>query len=102
MLHSSHRKAVIPCKAKRTYKVNLVAISADKNFSDSGMSNTLLITPGGAGVVRFVDGPQEEEREHDDSDLVVKVMSFFLLVFFSTKIILVPKCGWQRVILIQQ
>ena len=46
-LSVSHRKAVIPCKPKRSYKVNLVALSADPQYPDSPMSNTLLITTAG-------------------------------------------------------
>ena len=52
MLSHAHRKAVIPCKPKRTYKVNLVAISADPNYRDAMTSNTLMITAG--ADVRYV------------------------------------------------
>ncbi|XP_023933288.1 uncharacterized protein LOC106180596 isoform X1 [Lingula anatina] len=43
-LSSSHRKAIIPCKPNRHYKINLKAISADMDFGDSALSNTLFIS----------------------------------------------------------
>ena len=48
-LSHTHRKAVIPCKPKRTYKVNLVALSGDPQYDDSPFSNTLVITTAGDG-----------------------------------------------------
>lgn len=46
-LSVTHRKAVIPCKPKRSYRVNLVALSADPQYADSPLSNTLLVTTAG-------------------------------------------------------
>ena len=74
-LSCSHRKAVIPCKPKRCYKVNLVAISTDPNYPDSPMSNTLMITPGSEGV-RYIEGSPSMEADvaEDNSELSVRVV----------------------------
>ncbi|XP_046358181.2 uncharacterized protein LOC124136325 [Haliotis rufescens] len=42
-LSSSHRKAVIPCRPNRTYKINLVALSSNPEYMDSPKSNGLLV-----------------------------------------------------------
>ncbi|KAK3101597.1 hypothetical protein FSP39_004737 [Pinctada imbricata] len=42
-LSNSHRKAVIPCRPNKNYKVQLVALSDNPRYSDSSKSNTLNI-----------------------------------------------------------
>ncbi|XP_067685414.1 uncharacterized protein [Haliotis asinina] len=42
-LSSSHRKAVIPCRPNRTYKISLVALSSNPEYMDSPKSNSLLV-----------------------------------------------------------
>ncbi|XP_052779768.1 uncharacterized protein LOC128217013 isoform X4 [Mya arenaria] len=68
-LSSTHRKAVIPCRPNRFYKVNLVALSANPEYSDSGKSNTLSINTS-------LHSPREGEEDMtfaDDLDIPVKV-----------------------------
>ena len=46
ILSVHHRKAVIPCKPNKEYKVALVALSSDPRFESSGFSNTVVINTG--------------------------------------------------------
>lgn len=46
ILSVHHRKAVIPCKPQKEYKVALIALSSDPRFESSGYSNTLVVSTG--------------------------------------------------------
>ncbi|ESO91438.1 hypothetical protein LOTGIDRAFT_153880 [Lottia gigantea] len=73
-LSNSHRKAVIPCRPNRIYRINLVALSANSQYSDSLKSNTLLINTSTnqhqTGDVVTID---DWASTTDDSDIPVKI-----------------------------
>ncbi|XP_076447663.1 uncharacterized protein LOC143284653 isoform X3 [Babylonia areolata] len=70
-LSNSHRKAVIPCRMNKMYRINLVALSSNPDYQDSHKSNTLVINSGkgpvGQGDLNM------EEQSMDGHDLPVKV-----------------------------
>ncbi|KAL3853216.1 hypothetical protein ACJMK2_016773 [Sinanodonta woodiana] len=70
-LTHTHRKAVIPCKPNRTYKVNLVAVSANREYSDSSRSNTLL---NNTSLHSPRAGAAEDWSQLDDQEIPVKVV----------------------------
>ncbi|KAK3579080.1 hypothetical protein CHS0354_029940 [Potamilus streckersoni] len=70
-LTHTHRKAVIPCKPNRTYKVNLVAVSANREYSDSSRSNTLL---NDTSLHSPRAGAAEDWSQLDDQEIPVKVV----------------------------
>ncbi|CAH1782616.1 unnamed protein product [Owenia fusiformis] len=58
MLSASHRKAVIPCRPNRHYKINLTAVTAVRRFAETSKSNALHInTSSGIGGL-FTPGSQ--------------------------------------------
>lgn len=70
-LNHSHRKAVIPCKPNRNYRIQLVALSANPEYSDSPKSNALFISTS-------IHSPRQTEAMDDwtladDQDIPVKV-----------------------------
>ncbi|XP_041347758.1 uncharacterized protein LOC121367568 [Gigantopelta aegis] len=71
-LSSSHRKAVIPCRANRTYKVHLVALSSNAQFGDSPKSNTLLINTS-TGSPRPGDSMLEDWSSVDEHEIPLKI-----------------------------
>ncbi|XP_025107507.1 uncharacterized protein LOC112572161 isoform X5 [Pomacea canaliculata] len=68
-LSSAHRKAVIPCRMNKTYRINLVALSATADFDDSAKSNTLVISNSkGPGSITL-----DEHTSAGDDELPLKV-----------------------------
>ena len=81
ILSSTHRKAVIPSRPHRHYKVSLVALSNDEYYQDSARSNTLFISTGDkpgclprSGSVTSIDLEDWYHETIDDKDLPVKVI----------------------------
>ncbi|XP_033744669.1 uncharacterized protein LOC117330483 isoform X1 [Pecten maximus] len=69
-LSPSHRKAVIPCRPNKTYKINLVSLSSKPEYEDSLKSNVLLVNTS-------LHSPRQsralDEWQTDDTDVPVKV-----------------------------
>nr|XP_034305803.1 uncharacterized protein LOC105321045 isoform X1 [Crassostrea gigas] len=71
-LSNSHRKAVIPCRPNKNYKVQLVALSDNSFYSDSAFSNTLLVSTSPHSP-RLLSG---EDMVREDQDMIpVKVIA---------------------------
>ncbi|XP_063446523.1 uncharacterized protein LOC134726026 isoform X8 [Mytilus trossulus] len=70
-LNHSHRKAVIPCKPNRNYRVQLIALSTNPEYSDSPKSNALFISTNinSPGPTRGND----DWKMDDDQDIPVTV-----------------------------
>ncbi|ELT90741.1 hypothetical protein CAPTEDRAFT_219540 [Capitella teleta] len=75
-LNSHHRKAVVPCKAKRHYKVNLRALSANERYPDSDLSNSLQVSTGNHPLHMNFIGNEEDLTAYgdDESELVLKIV----------------------------
>ncbi|KAL5013163.1 hypothetical protein ScPMuIL_007433 [Solemya velum] len=72
-LSNSHRKAVVPCRPNKVYKINLVALSSKSEYTDSPKSNTLMINTS-MHSPRVGDSiAMEEWTAVDDHDIPVKV-----------------------------
>ncbi|XP_055882729.1 uncharacterized protein LOC106055997 isoform X2 [Biomphalaria glabrata] len=61
-------KATIPCKPKKTYRVNVIALSDNSLYGDSPKSNTLVINSSGQA------GTSYEMTQSDDYGIPVKVV----------------------------
>ncbi|XP_048739977.2 uncharacterized protein LOC125654190 isoform X5 [Ostrea edulis] len=71
-LSNSHRKAVIPCRPNKNYKVQLVALSDNSFYSDSSFSNSLLVSTSPHSP-RLLSG---EDMVREDQDMIpVKVIA---------------------------
>ncbi|KAK7102883.1 hypothetical protein V1264_021041 [Littorina saxatilis] len=69
-LSSSHRKAVIPCRNNKLYRLNLVALSSDPDYQDSPKSNQLTIYTGEGPVTHDLT---LDDNQDNDLDLPLKV-----------------------------
>ncbi|XP_059161356.1 uncharacterized protein LOC131944640 isoform X2 [Physella acuta] len=69
-LSAKHTKATIPCRANRTYRVCVVAVSSKPLYGDSQKSNTLVINPSGHSS----SGLTHEESVVEELGIPVKIV----------------------------
>ena len=74
VLSKHHKKAVMACKPNRQYKVQMVALTKEKMFGESPMSNMLVINTSADGTRPLVNDFYSEENPQEDDDMFVRIV----------------------------